>query len=444
MAVTVSRILHAGYIFRSETTEVVFDPIFETPFSRNCYPFPQVQFVESEVRRWRPSAVFISHFHDDHCSFDSLNLLDRRTPIYMFCVFSEMFSWLEQLGFEKVTPLALNEPVQIGDFEIIPRRALDEDVDSLFQINVQGMKILNVVDSWIDDEVMKLLENQQPWDLVLWPFQTMNEMEVIAPNIHRRKDPEIPAEWLEQMRVLAPRNIIPSSCQFIHEEWSWYRYAYFPISYKFFAEKVADILPQARVTRVNPGESLLLDGGDIKPASRVPWILPVGDQDLDYSYDPSKPPMSTAEIAKNFSALSSAGAEAIDLFCKSGIGEKYRDLDHEIESYFASPRVWKLSVFDDRGEVTEWFYRVENQGLHACGPTSEVSWSTEIPVAKLFSALTTGESLSSIYVQIDCTDKNVDLLEDPLLRCLFNQEFGTYQRAQLERLLQFGRGEVFL
>ena len=101
--IKISRILHAGYIFEHElnheSDRIAFDPIFENPFSQNCHAFPPVKFDYAEIRKQKFAAVFISHYHDDHCSFDSLDLLDRNTPIYIYCVFDEMFSMLKELGF---------------------------------------------------------------------------------------------------------------------------------------------------------------------------------------------------------------------------------------------------------------------------------------------------------------------------------------------------------
>ena len=86
MTVQVSRILHAGYVFWCEDVEIFVDPIFENPFSRNCYAFPDVRFDLAAIRLLRPAAVFISHYHDDHCSLDSLDLLPRDTPVYLYCL----------------------------------------------------------------------------------------------------------------------------------------------------------------------------------------------------------------------------------------------------------------------------------------------------------------------------------------------------------------------
>jgi len=57
--------------------------------------------------------------------------------------------------------------------------------------------------------------------------------------------------------------------------------------------------------------------------------------------------------------------------------------------------------------------------------------------------LVEGESLSSIYIRVNDEtlspefEKEIifaDPIEDPLIRCLFTKEFGSYQAAQLKRI----------
>jgi hypothetical protein len=73
-----------------------------------------------------------------------------------------------------------------------------------------------------------------------------------------------------------------------------------------------------------------------------------------------------------------------------------------------------------------------------------LGWLTEVPAAKLYAALEEGESLTSMYVRINDTVfdadterelLDVDVVDDPLIRCLFSDTFGAYQAAQLRRLL---------
>jgi hypothetical protein len=444
MPLQISRLLHAGYLFECEGARIAFDTIFENPFSRNCHAFPAVRFDVEAIRRQRFDAVFISHFHDDHCSLDSLDLLDRATPIYMYCLFDELFDMVRALGFTKVQPLHIDAAVQVGPFTVTPRIAMDPDVDSMFQVEAAGMKVLNVVDSWIDPDTLPALAACGPWDMVLWPFQTMREIEVLSPSRATPAPPTLPEEWIEQLRTLNPRIVVPSSCQFVQEPWSWYNHAFFPITYRQFQAEIEAALPAARVVRMNPGTTLRLDADGATPAPALDWVVPVGEQDLDYEYDPLLAPPSTGEIARRFAPLDAAQAARVLEYCRSGLLERYRDMELPEDRYFEQPRVWRLSVFDHVGGGTHWHYRVQGDGIApVAADAGPLSWTTEIPAAKLYAALELGESLTSMYMRIndvrfdDAVElalETAELVDDPLIRCLFNDAFGAYQAAQLRRL----------
>jgi hypothetical protein len=443
-ALTISRILHAGYVFDCDGVRIAFDTIFENPFSRNCHAFPDVRFDHDTIRRQRFDAVFISHFHDDHCSLDSLDLLDRATPLYIYCLFDELFDMVRQLGFTHVTPLRLNAPVTVGPFQVIPREAMDADVDSMFQVQAAGMNVLNVVDSWIDDGTLAQLVREGPWDMVLWPFQTMREIEVLAPSRSAAAPPSLPEEWIPQLRALAPRYIVPSSCQFVQEPWSWYNRAFFPISYARFTAEVGAALPGAQVVRLDPSVSVRLDAASLQPAPPLAWVQPVGPQDVDYVYEGNAAPPPTADIARHFAPLTDEQAARVLDYCRVGLVEKYGDVE-AASAYFDAPRIWQLSVFDHAGGVTRFRYRLDGDAAvqvdDGAGP---LGWTTEIPAAKLYAALELGESLTSMYMRINDavfdadTERDLvdaDVVDDPLIRCLFSDTFGAYQAAQLRRLL---------
>jgi hypothetical protein len=443
-ALTISRILHAGYVFECGGTRIAFDTIFENPFSRNCHAFPDVRFDLDQIRRQRFDAVFISHFHDDHCSLESLDLLDRATPLYIYCMFDELFEMVRQLGFTQVHALRLNDPVGVGPFLVTPREAMDADVDSMFQVQAAGLNVLNVVDSWIDDTTLAQLVHEGPWDMVLWPFQTMREIEVLAPSRAAAAPPSLPEEWIAQLRAVSPRYIVPSSCQFLQEPWSWYNRAFFPVSYAMFAREVAEGLPQSQVVRLNPSASVLLDAASLRPAKSLSWVIPVGEQDVDYAYAGHARAPRTADIARRFGPLTETEQARVLEYCRAGLLEKYGAVE-AASDYFDEPRIWQLSIYDHAGEVTHFRYRLEPGGAaYADNGATQPEWTTEIPAAKLYAALEQGESLTSMYIRINDTvfDEEtelalaqVDVVDDPLIRCLFSDTFGAYQKAQLRRLL---------
>ncbi|MTV41760.1 MBL fold metallo-hydrolase [Duganella radicis] len=428
----IARILHAGYVFESGATQIVFDPVFENPFSRNCHAYPDVRFDLERVRALRPDAVFISHFHDDHCSLESLDLLDRATPIYLYCLFDELFAMIRELGFAEVRPLAIDAPVRVGGFEVIPRRALEADVDSMFHIRAEGLNVLNVVDSWMDPETLEQITPYAPWDMVLWPFQTMREVDVIAPSRAERGPVTLPEEWPAQLQALAPRYVVPSSCQFRQEPWSWYNHALFPVTYRQFAAAVGEWLPATQVVRLNPSVAVALSAAALTPAAPLPWVRPVGEQDVDYEYDPDIVPPPTADIARHFAALTAEQAAVVRAFCDSGLQARYEEMELPEDSYFATPCVWQLSVYDHQGNAQHYRYSI-------CGdtitPTEEApTWITEIPAAKLYAGLALGESLTSMYMRISGAPVDADIVDDPLIRTLFDDAFAAYQAAQLARI----------
>jgi hypothetical protein len=444
MSLKISRILHAGYVFECDGTLIALDPIFENPFSRNCHAFPDVRFDHDQIRKLQFAAVFISHFHDDHCSLESLDFLDRKTPIYLYCLFDELFAMLGELGFVNVHKLQTDAPVRVGPFEIIPREALDSDVDSMFQIKAAGFNVLNVVDSWISDATLAELAAQAPWDMVLWPFQTMLETDVLSPSRAPPAALESPSEFMDQLRILNPRFVVPSSCQFVQEPWSWYNQRFFPISYRQFQQDVESALPGARVVRLNPSVSVMLEGESLVASSALGWVIPVGEQDVDYRYDAQRKPPATAEIARHFAPLTAKQTSRVIDYCRSGLLEKYGEMGMPDESFFEEPRVWELSVYDHTGAGTVFRYRLDGERMeHWAAGEDRLAWTTEIPISKLYAALELGESLTSMYMRINDTEfdadieaeiQAADIIDDPLIRCLFNDTVCAYQAAQLRRL----------
>ena len=449
MTLKISRILHAGYVFECNDTLIAFDPIFENPFSRNCHAFPDARFDHARIRDVRFAAVFISHFHDDHCSLESLDFLDRNTPIHLYCLFDELFAMIKALGFIHVHRLQINLPVSVGPFQVIPREALDSEVDSMFQIKAAGLNVLNVVDSWIDPAALLELAQDAPWDMVLWPFQTMREIEVLSPSRAAAAPLTLPAEWMDQLKVLNPRYVVPSSCQFLQEAWSWYNHALFPISYRQFQQEVEAALPGTRVIRLNPSVSVLLDAISLQTSAPLDWVLPIGEQNVDYDYDGNLAPPRTADIARHFPPLTAAQTARVMAYCQTGLLEKYREMELPEQSFFEKARVWRLSLYDHAAAVTHFHYRVQGDEIVRLADEADepgighLGWTTEIPISKLHAALELGEALTSMYMRINDAVfepaieqemEAAEIVDDPLIRCLFNDVFGAYQAAQLRRI----------
>lgn len=465
MPVKISRILHAGYVFEHQGLSIAFDPIFENPFSRNCFAFPNVQFQVNEIGSLNFAAVFISHFHDDHCSLESLNLLNRRIPIYLYCHDNELFQMIESLGFETVQSLELNRKYKIGSFEITPHRALDADVDSVFQIQVGDLNILNLVDAWLDPTTLELLARQNPWDLVLWPFQNLKELDVLSPSraswgtarLAGQAPETIPPEFLEHLGSLNPRFLVPSACQFRHEDWSWYNQALFPITYLDFQRYIEQNLPACSVIRMNPSQSFLLGKDTFCQIDPLSWVIPVGPQDVDYTPAYEKTPPTAAHMASHFPPLPREHRQLVLNYCRLGLADRLSKDELLTDSFFRVPRIWKLIIYGNDYKKSVFTFEICKGRIHLIAESLDHSdlasrevkdprpcaWQTEVSEFKLYSCLETGESLTSMYLRInDCVFESdveqdltgVDLLIDPLVQSLFSHSPLEYQRAQLRRI----------
>lgn len=444
MSIQVSRILHAAYIFETAKTRILFDPIFENPFSVNCYAYPDVSFDLESIKKEKFDAIFISHFHEDHFSLPSLDLLPRSTPIYLFCQEESFFSLLNQLGFKSVFRIKLKESLLIGDFKVTAHRALNEDIDSIFHIQSQNFNILNVVDSWIHPDSLELFTPMK-WDLILWPFQCMQEVEVLAPSMICDKKPLLPAEWKEQLSILNPRYVVPSSCQLIQESWSWLRGAYFPISYEEFRNWLNAFLPHTQILRIEPGRSLLMNQQEketrIQKADSLSWITINSEEQPDYIYNPE--PQTVVSISKHFPALNFEQKLRLHRYCTNSLRETFVVIGASQDFYFNKKRIWKLALYDSGEKLSEYYFILKEENLI---PTKAQAhdWLTEIPAYKLFQAAFFGEPLTSLYLQINSEPlsdskkshlQQVDPLEDPLVRILSARPLASFQEIQLKKIL---------
>lgn len=453
MSIKVSRVFHAGYQFEYQNTRILFDPIFENPMSVNCFSHSKITFNHELIQKLDFHAIFISHIHDDHLSMFSLNYLNKEIPIYIFCVDVLYIELIKKIGFQNVIQLKLNEQICIDGMMIHCLPALDRDIDCLFHLQVEDINILNVVDSWIDWDTCTKLSQLCTWDLVLWPFQQMRELEVLCPSRTLPSDQKIVDEHIKQLEILRPKRIIASSCQFIHEEWSWYRYHYFPISYQSFKNQVNDFLPNTDVIRLEPSFSLYLSKNEIQHAPQLDWIQIDLSTISDYEYLPDLAPQSLIEIAKYFPQLNLSQLADCHNFLKHEFNLRWNCLDHENFIYPKSKFNW-LFILYELSETTfesvvvqqKIYFEINYNEIKQVQviDQEQIHWLTEISLYKFHKAIAHAESLSSLYIRINDRHLNdqswnslfdFDLLADPLLRILYEGKSAYYQSHQMKLII---------
>lgn len=431
----ISRVAHAGYVIETKSTKVIFDPVIINPFSTNAYVYPDIIFDYEQFKKQKFDAIFISHYHDDHLCLKSLSYFDKNTPVYLFSIHAVFFDLLKQIGFKNVYSLQHNSLVDINnELSITPLRALDADIDCLFHIQFEDINILNVVDSWIDVDVLSNLKNTL-WDVILWPFQTMREIEVLAPSCFEPSDQKVPVEHLQQIKTLKPRYIIPSSCQFKFEEWSWYNHHFFPISYDSFSKQIHDIEPDVHVIKINPGDTFTFQDCDLIPSSKsLNWIASKQKNDVEYTYDHTLPPQSLAFISKQFPSLTDIQKQKIEKFLVEDLINQLTSIGSEYEKSV----IWCFKIYDQSGDAESYFYDIDQSGYMKIRneQSGHFDWLTEISYFKLFSAVYCGEALTSLYLRITPDHRflkqtDMDILNDPFVVWLSHQDIAGYHKNQL-------------
>src|SRR5262249_37833823 len=107
---------HQGWMFQSERSCVLVDPLLCEEFGQVCaltykvYP-PRVFKMEAFPK---VDALILTHEHDDHFDIPSLNKLDRRIPVFLSARSSSAaYKILAAMGFQ-VGPLIPGVPLVFG------------------------------------------------------------------------------------------------------------------------------------------------------------------------------------------------------------------------------------------------------------------------------------------------------------------------------------------
>ena len=106
----VTYIGHATLLINIGRQQVLTDPNFDSTLGRFL---PRVSEPGIALADLPPlSAILITHAHADHLSFQSLELLPRRVPIFAP---PAVAAWLIKLGYSQTRPLPADGQVAIGD-----------------------------------------------------------------------------------------------------------------------------------------------------------------------------------------------------------------------------------------------------------------------------------------------------------------------------------------
>ena len=446
MSLKLHRIFHAGYVISDSSTLIIIDPILESLFSYNCIPYPSIKFDFEKVQSLNPDAIFISHVHDDHFSLESLNQFKKNTPIYIYANDSNVVEILKKLGFQFVYLIEHGRIYIFNLFQINTYKALDADVDCLIHIQYQNINILNVVDSWIDWNTLEELKKHK-WNLILWPFQQMQEFKIHLSDdqIEKWDKPEniIIPEHQIQIEALKTKALIPSSCQFILDSKSKINSninsIYFPISYSDFINEVFRIDSSINCFNLLPGGGIEITENSINHIHPLSWIQL---QENQYEY---KFPIIQNENNKTiWNNQNLYEVQELNSKFKLQI-EQFKLFLKNFKSFIEIQSNYQLKIII-HNQVFDFDFIVDHQQLKEVliksEPKNEFDTSVCIDFEKWILAFDQGIQLNALDLQFTFSKKIKKLysyeeliLNDPLISYLYNNKSLNYQYKQLDKIL---------
>jgi hypothetical protein len=173
----VTHLGHQSWLVKTEAAALLIDPLLcehfgaEVAAGLRIYPPRRFDFASFPA----VSAVLISHEHDDHFHVASLDVLDRRIPIYLSeRASSAARAAVEEMGFA-TRRLRPEEPLHIADVEVVavaprlrPSDLVDEwDVLAIYVRQVEGHgSFFSTVDISALDVPLELLQRFGSPDVV--------------------------------------------------------------------------------------------------------------------------------------------------------------------------------------------------------------------------------------------------------------------------------------
>ena len=120
MTFTTTFLGHQGWMFRSEATTILVDPLLREDFG-TAHALDYRVWPPREWGELPPiDAVVLSHEHDDHFDIPSLAKIDRKIPVHLSARSSSAArAILAKMGF-RVSPIAPGVKLEIGELDVLP------------------------------------------------------------------------------------------------------------------------------------------------------------------------------------------------------------------------------------------------------------------------------------------------------------------------------------
>lgn len=141
----ITYITHSSILIETEDAKVISDPWFFGPaYLNQWHVFPKPVDVSYAKDN---SHVIITHGHEDHCHFPTLNQLNKNASVFLpYTWLQDTKDAIEQIGFAAVYELDSYKTVSIGKH--LKLTFIVNGLDSIFVLEYKGKVYLNLNDAF--------------------------------------------------------------------------------------------------------------------------------------------------------------------------------------------------------------------------------------------------------------------------------------------------------
>lgn len=246
---------HASMRIEGTQGAVVFDPLL---FGRHHHGLYDVYPHRQLKPRLMPSvdALVISHGHEDHFDFDSIDKFPRQMPI-LVPKRSPLAEWLAGMMFSEVTPLDFWDEASIGSMKIIATPP-DEGAQEAGFLIIEGDQVIwNAVDTFPSLETLIQIHERFPkLDLAILPWQPLQDVQ-FASGAGVSFPFAMYARAFSNALQLHTRAVVAGSCGFrVMGSSSWLNHVNFPMTRARFVYDLEQAKPElaGNVLQVDPGD----------------------------------------------------------------------------------------------------------------------------------------------------------------------------------------------
>lgn len=248
---------HASMRIEGEQGAVVFDPLLFGLHHNGLYDVYPPRHLKP---RLMPSmdALIISHGHEDHFDFDSIDKFPRQMPI-LVPKQSPLAEWLAGMMFTEVTALDFWDEATIGSLKIIATPP-DEGAQEAGFLVVEGDQVIwNAVDTFPSSETLVQLHERFPQlDLAIVPWQPLQDVQ-FASGAGVNFPFAMYARAFSTALQLNARAVVAGSCGFRATGGSsWLNHVIFPLTRARFVADLEQANPglAGKVFQVDPGDRI--------------------------------------------------------------------------------------------------------------------------------------------------------------------------------------------